>query len=70
MSQKQDKEFQYLLECVERNTQELVKQKPNKAQITSFIKKKGWGLITGDDSSQTVVDICSALLAYKVLQTK
>lgn len=70
MSQKQDKEFQYLLECVERNTQELIKQKPTKAQITSFIKKKGWALMTGDDCSQTIVDICSALLAYKVLQTK
>lgn len=70
MSQKQDKELKYLLECLDRNTQELIKQKPTKAQITGFIKQKGWALMTGDDSSQNIVDICSALLTYKVLQTK
>lgn len=70
MTQKQDKELKYLLECVERNTQELVKQNPTKSQITGFVKQKGWALMTGDDSSQNIVDICSALLAYKTLQNK
>jgi hypothetical protein len=70
MTQKQDKELKYLIECVERNSAELANQKPSKSQIASFVKQKGWALITGDDSSQNIVDICSALLAYKVLQNK
>lgn len=70
MTQKQDKEIKYLIECVTRNAQELVKQAPNKSQLTSFVKSKGWALMTGDDSSQNIVDICSALLAYKTLQIK
>lgn len=70
MTQKQDKELKYLIECVERNSAELTNQKPSKSQIASFVKQKGWALITGNDSSQNIVDICSALLAYKVLQNK
>lgn len=70
MNNQQRKDTDYLIECLKRNTEEIINQKPSKSQLVSFIKQKGMSIYMGDDSTQNVIDICTALFAYKVLHNK
>lgn len=70
MNQSQKKELEYLHTCVKNNTEKLVNQKPSAEQLVSFVKSKGMSLLMGNTSSQNIVDMCTALITYKVLQSK
>lgn len=39
-------------------------------QLIGFIKQKGMQIYMGNTSTQNIVDVCSALIAYKVLHNK
>lgn len=67
MNQATKKEHEYLISCIQRNSEEIINKKPSEAQLVALIKQKGWAIWNGDTSAQTVVDLCSAIVSYKIV---
>ena len=66
----QTQSHEQINEFVKRNSSELIDQKATEQQLISFIKQKGMQIYMGNTSTQNIVDVCSALIAYKVLHNK
>ena len=70
MNRTQTQSHEQTNEFVKRNSSELIEQKATEQQLIGFIKQKGMQIYMGNTSTQNIVDVCSALIAYKVLHNK